>query len=433
MKPRYTIHGCVFCLAIVAMSVLRPTGAQEPVGNGEPPVELKKGVNLFGEAIVDEVTEPVQHERVSQDVARVSTLIDVAVELESKLVLNETRRKQMAGQILEKSTKLEQLPNLYQATCAQYVDAVEKRSTLAGFINQKSSAATLQDLNNLRARCVGLESEIKLLEQQARALPVELQNSKAELNEIIRERAELERKSIEMVAGWTELLSVLRYLPSLDAESIASTCKLKLDQYPDANLIRTMHAFSLLHLSKPKLALNDLNHVLRSISSGNDSISKIIRLRCFVGSAYAYLQLDDLEQAGKSLADARKTDSRDYEAAVLISHLSERRGKTSAAFSLYMNARSIAPKRPEAYRWASEMTSKTAIRPPQTALQLAEYACKIDEAEDFRNQLALARAQHACNNPQARDEAIAKAYQQAGGGGKSLVDDCAAEFSTGDN
>jgi len=437
---RYLSHTIAIALIGILGSVLaqevEDQDAKEPIANAtnEPPIKLVPSQNLFGETIANAVTKQTETGP-SQNVKRVASLLEVSLESNNKLSLIETRYKDTVRQLSEKSTQLDQLPNRYQAAVGKYAELEQKRVAMLPYLaiaqtngNPKINSIA-QDHNNVKAVISGLIGDIRLMEQQQRTLPVEIQNLKAELIEIRKSQTAVGREIFETVASWSELLSVLRFLPKEDAESILTACQLKLDTYPEAHLIRALKAFAALQLSKTEAALLDLRRVIQATDAYNDNLAKEIRLRCLVGVAWACILQNDLDGAGVALGNARKLNGRDYETAVLISHLTDLRGKPTIAFSLYKNATAIAPKRPEAYRLASEMTIKSGIRDPQTALQLAKMACKQDQNDDYRNALSLARAHHACGDEKARDEAIAKAYEQAGDTAMSAIEKCKSELA----
>jgi hypothetical protein len=398
------------------------------------PIKIVPGQNLFGETIDNNIEKKAEIGP-SQMVTRVLSLLEVSLEKNKKVAMIESSYKETAVQLAEKSTQLQQLPNRYQATIGKYAELEEKRNAMVPFLavaqgkqNNAPAMKFVQDYNGLKVVINGLISEIQLMEQQQKSLPIEIQNLRIQANQIAQSQAVVGQEIFEIVTSWSELLSVLRFIPQSDAEDIASACQIKLDAYPEAHLIRMMKAFAALQLLKTEAAIVDLKKVMQSPGVSNDNLARVIQLRCQVGIAWACLLQDDLDGAGIALGAARKLNGRDYETAVLIAHLTDLRGKSSSAFSLYKNATSIAPKRPEAYRFAADMTIKSGIRDPGIALQLAKMACKNDQDSDFRNTLSLARVHHACGDEQSRDEAIAKAYEQAGESGKSFIKKCEDEF-----
>jgi hypothetical protein len=383
------------------------------------PVSVSPGQNLFGDKISN--TEEPKSKDVSQTQTRVQGMIDQTLSLVAKQEEINLEAKQLGEKIFEKSTSLEQLKNRYEATTGQIILANEKMNRLSPALNFSPKHPQFQEYFRIKAIANGYVADLQLMDQQRQTIPVEIRNLNAEQLALQNKQQVIYQDLMTLNSGWLETLNIFAVLPKEDAQAIVKECNLKLDRHPSVYPIRMMKGAGLMQQNLMNDAKNEFGQVYQAVQTQNDPMSKSFRLRALVAMAWAELSLGELDDAGAHLSEARKILPRDYEAAVCMGHLEDLRGKPKASFDAYRNATSIAPQRPEGLRMAAEMVVKTEVRPPQTALQLATLACKYDSHGDFRNSLALARAQFASGKQAEGREAISKAYEQAGDEHKSIV------------
>ncbi len=395
----------------------------EQAAEKNPAIVLEPGRNLLGERIQNIAREQSSNEP-SAEVKRVLGMIDETLQLLQEQEKLRGFRTDLRKKLQEKQIEFDQLPERYQAAVGEIFGIQEKMQRLAGALNLGPQNPQFQQYFQLKERAKGLVPELQLMEKKKKTLPIEIRNMMPEQNRLANSEAVGQKKIEDLVNSWTKILSVLNYLPPKDATAITQACQEKLIQYPKVTPIRVMQGLCHVHLDQPQAGIEQFKQSLVSLGQ----VPSKLRLPCLIGIAWASLDCGELDQAAAKIAEIRKLSKRNFELAICEARLAHLRDRATTSVSAYRRAMAISPRDPAGYRMAAMMVAQTKVRPPDIALSLAQKACDLDEFGDFRNSIALAYAQHASGNAEGRDEAIEKAYSQAGDAAREAAETMAKEI-----